>query len=482
MTSLRISLSIKSFVSGIRAFFNAYKKRVIADGGVVEGENCAIDKLKNPLLNSASLVLIPSGVKATKVYSERPTNGSGDFTFARASTATRTNASGVIESVASGVPRLDYMTASGTLGTCPMLEVEGQRTNLALQSENFSTTWATNNSSVTTNVVTSPAGTLTADEIVSTTNSNANVRISQAITIASGTTYSASFYVKPNTQRYIFINLTATGSTEHYVTVVIDTDDFTVGQTAVGTTSGTLVSTNIEAASNGFYRVTLTASINRTDGNIRIGFANAKTGNFINSTGDVAVTGSLGNSFYLWGAQLEAGAFRSTYIPTTTAAVTRLADQVSISGTSALIGQTEGTIFIDVDFRSVSTGGIRQFFSLEGSVGSQFSGVGSATSNSGNNVTFSGSANYNLSQGRHKIVCVYNQTLNQSKIFVDGAQRGTTGTFSGFLATIDRISILGRINPFTSFDVDRQQFGGCNQFAIWKTALTNAQCIQLSTL
>jgi hypothetical protein len=178
--------------------------------------------------------------------------------------------------------------------------------------------------------------------------------------------------------------------------------------------------------------------------------------------------------------QLEAGAFSSTLIPTTTATVTRLKDDVAISGASALIGQTEGTVFIDVDFRVVSTGGIRVFFNIEGSVSNQFTGFSIATSNNGNDIQAAGTI-YAITQGRHKIVYRYNSTTNVSKLFVDGAQRGAS-TFAAFSATIDRIAVLGRVNPFTSFNVDRQQFGGCNQFVVWKTALSDAQCIELSTL
>jgi len=328
--------------------------------------------------DDASLVLIPSGVKAAKVYSQKPTNGTGDFTFARASTATRTNASGAIESVASNVPRLDYMTAAGTLATCPMLEVEGQRTNLVFPSATATTQ---------TRTVTATAHTLT----------------------------------------------------------IYGTGSVTLSGVATGTLTGT-------GANN---RVALT---------------------FTPTAGSLVLTvsGTVTN----W--QLEAGAFSSTLIETTTATVTRIADSVSISGASALIGQTEGTIFIDVDFRSVSTGGIRQFFLLEGSVVNQFSGFGIGTTNDGNNVQGAGTV-YALTQGRHKIVYRYNSTTNVSKLFVDGAQRGAS-TAAAFAATLNRISVLGRINPFASFAIDRQQFGGCNQFAIWKTALTDAQCIQISTL
>ena len=79
-----------------------------------------------------SIQLIPSAVKAGTVYSILPTNGIGDFDFTRASTATRINSQGLIETVASNVPRLDYSN-----GDCPSLLLEPQSTNLYLNSENL---------------------------------------------------------------------------------------------------------------------------------------------------------------------------------------------------------------------------------------------------------------------------------------------------------------------------------------------------------
>lgn len=78
--------------------------------------------------DDASLIYYPSGYKAGTAYSLKPTDGSGDLTFTRASTATRVNAAGLIESVATGVPRIDY-----TGGGCGKLLLEPQRTNVVLQ-------------------------------------------------------------------------------------------------------------------------------------------------------------------------------------------------------------------------------------------------------------------------------------------------------------------------------------------------------------
>jgi hypothetical protein len=86
------------------------------------------------LLDTASLIVTPNGYKASKLYSVKPTDASGDMVVSRATTATRVNSSNLIESVAINVPRLDY-----TLGGCPSILVEPQRTNLVFPSASLTT-------------------------------------------------------------------------------------------------------------------------------------------------------------------------------------------------------------------------------------------------------------------------------------------------------------------------------------------------------
>jgi hypothetical protein len=96
------------------------------------------------LFDDASLVMIPSAYKDGKLYSIKPTDGSGDFTFSRSTAATRVNADGLIESVTDNVPRLDYTDSS-----CPALKLEPQRTNLIEYSEAFDNAyWTKTGSSV----------------------------------------------------------------------------------------------------------------------------------------------------------------------------------------------------------------------------------------------------------------------------------------------------------------------------------------------
>jgi hypothetical protein len=86
------------------------------------------------ILDKASLVITPNAVKASKLYSVVPNDGTGDLTVVRATTATRVNASGLIETSALNVPRLDYTNSS-----CPSILVEPQRTNLVFPSATATT-------------------------------------------------------------------------------------------------------------------------------------------------------------------------------------------------------------------------------------------------------------------------------------------------------------------------------------------------------
>ena len=91
-------------------FAGAYSSRVIADGGTIEALTCVA--AASSLLQSASLLIIPSGYKAGVAYAELPANGNGDLTWSRNSVANRTLANGTISQVAANVPRLSYMYGS----------------------------------------------------------------------------------------------------------------------------------------------------------------------------------------------------------------------------------------------------------------------------------------------------------------------------------------------------------------------------------
>ena len=284
----------------LRGIFGPYKSRVEADGGITEAGGC-VDAVSGKLLD-ASLLLIPSGYKALKLYSEIPTNGNGDLTWARTSTANRTNSSGNIELMATGVPRLDY-----TYGSCPSVLLEPQRTNLILQSETFdNVAWTAIDSTVTANAEISPSGATNAETMTITSTTS---RVSQNIVLGAGT-FQVSVYVK-------VISQTTAGTLR-----------------LVGIVDGTNVNSNF-TPTNQWQRVvgTYTPLVGITNLAIR------------------GVAGQFVGTIAIWGFQCEQGAFATTYIPTTSATATRVADSFSQNSiyTNNFITSSGGTWFFELD-------------------------------------------------------------------------------------------------------------------------------------
>ena len=110
-----------------KSIISLFKTRVLNDGGTFEAETKLenqLNTLGSTLLDSASLVITPNGVKTSKLYSIKPSDGTGDLTVSRNTTATRIDESGNIVDVPANVARIDYSNGS------PAILVEPQRTNL----------------------------------------------------------------------------------------------------------------------------------------------------------------------------------------------------------------------------------------------------------------------------------------------------------------------------------------------------------------
>ena len=324
-------------------------------GASVEDENagtgsCLVsrgqDVYTDGLPFTPSLLIVPQFYKDGNLYQDVPPFVAEDttmrFTVSRNTTATRVTSSGLIESVASGVPRIDWLGQS-----CPALLVEASGTNLVLQSEAFtlSANWNTsvNGRTLVTGNVTAtldPYGGNEADLLSddNTASSTHRMYTTGNVSITSGTTYSTSFFVKANTTPWFEIRLQQSN----------ETDAGIVG-TVFNLTSGTITSGSgtIQNYGNGWYRCTNIGTSNFT-GNGRIFFY------VYDSSGTKNYNGTSSNSLYIFGAQLEVGSVATTYIPTTSGAVSRAADVISASGAlvSGLIGQTEGTIYAEVDLRN----------------------------------------------------------------------------------------------------------------------------------
>lgn len=264
-------------------------------------------------------------------------------TFTRSSTATYTNQIGLIQSAAVNEPRFDYDPS--TLAARGLL-IEEQRTNLVTYSEDFSNAaWNKFNTTISSNAITSPDGTATADKIIESATTSghyvANLRVA-----VNGNVYTTSVYLKMAERRYAVLDMTDGLTGGVYVYVDLQTGFIT--QSVVANGSWTNASATITNSGNGWYRVSVTGTLgaNNTAGPL-ISTSNSPTGGEVPS-----YTGDGTSGIYLWGAQLEAGSFATSYIKTEAASVTRSADVATVNTLSPWWNASAATFVIENTFGS----------------------------------------------------------------------------------------------------------------------------------
>ena len=292
------------------------------------------------LLDKASLVQIPSGYKATKLYSVVPESGVGDLSFARSSSGTRVNEQGLIETIAIDTPRIDY-----TGGGCGKLLLEGQRTNSIPRSEDLSSLWNFINVDKALTQVKNPSGNLGVYEIAATSTSGSHYFEPSTYSATSGADYTFSFFAKINGSNFVQVAL-STGFSPLYQN--FNLLDGTLGNGNL--TSG--YSSSIEPFGNGWYRVSVkgtTISANARFLTIPIITDIASRNPSFNGDGTSGV--------YVWGFQREAGSYPTSYIPTQGSAATRNQDTSSTTGLSSVIGQVGGVLYFNAAAQNDSING-----------------------------------------------------------------------------------------------------------------------------
>jgi len=222
--------------------------------------------------------------------------------------ATYVDSNGYIASATNNQPRFDYDPVTKI---CKGLLIEESRVNSCLQSQAFNVTWGLPNLTYASQAVVNPAGSANSDTLVESTGTgfrHANQNL--ALTAA---TYTASIYAKTAGTQYLWIQFSGSSGANSAVFDLVN-----------GTASGTGFS--ITAVGNGWYRCTCTITLTTGTINIRYGLSNTNA--------IVSYTGNGTSGINVYGAQVELGAFPTSYIPTTTTALTRNADVAVMTGTN----------------------------------------------------------------------------------------------------------------------------------------------------
>ena len=450
---LGVGINRSNYAQGI---FSAYQSRVIADGGVTEAGAC-VDAVSG-LLQTASLLLIPSGYKSGKAYAEIPTNGNGDLTWTRASTALRTNSSGLLESMGSGVPRLSYM-----YGSCPALLLEPQRTNL-LQNQlsyNASTGVAYNTSVTDSPIIGINSARITKNEASGSVR-YANQSCSNSA-LTGSTTYTISAYFKYDGYDFQtsmeYNNSTNFGGTSWTQPINIASTGITLGTSSQCTG-------NIQNVGNGWYRVSVTITTGASP-----------VGSTVTYLMRLPSTLSTGQGFLQAVPQFEQGAYSTTVIPTSGATATRVADSFSRSNiyTNGLISASGGTWFVELRNNvAVIADNAPSGFWLGTSSGTATSdgtiyfrqGGGTQRTNVWKYVSGTATQLYQTTTDTTKIAIKWNGTT--ADIFENG-----TKVVSGTAFTATNMEFL------TTSGVGRPFF--IQNMALFNSALTDAQCQTLTT-
>ena len=353
------------------------------------------------------------------------------FEFDRASSATRVNEQGLIETVGANVPRIDYSSGEGSL------KLEPSRTNLLQYSEDFSQ-WNIGGGGtgsapiVTSNNAISPDGTQNADKIVF--NKGAGVASSDLSVISSSSftsqTNTASFYIKADTpQKIVFRNST------NWQLLDVTTEWQRISKTDTG-------------------------------GGVQIGL---RDGYGISGIPDTATV-------YLWGAQAEEGSFSTSYIKTEGSAVTRLADSCNNGANEQVINSTEGVLYAEIS--SFKNGGIGDR-TISLSDGSTQNAIQLLLHNTANRINFrsrsGGSLDVNISDftfqqnQTNKIACKFKS--GDYALWVNGEERVTSSSSS--LPT--GLSVLalneGSLNDF---------YGNVKDVRVYSTTLTDQELRNLT--
>ena len=363
------------------------------------------------------------------------------------------------------MPRLNYTEGSST--SCPSLLLEPQRTNLYLQSEylNVFSGTATINSSV------SPEGLTNATKMTKTSSSDQFVTLSwSGSSLSASTNYALSLFVKYSGHdidlKYETNNFNDWGKSWNAL--------FTVRSSGVTASTTNLCTSSVKNYGNSWYQILVFV----------------ETASSITPTSPsnlIRVIGESSTEALLYGAQMEAGSYATSYIPTFGATVTRVADACSKTGVSGLIGQTEGTLLAEFKIPTGYSGSDNHRFSISDNTNSNWVFVSISSGNdsrifyrtSGTNlIDYIPADNLFTPGNTYKIAFAYKN--GDSAYYVNGVQKQLFNTaLSAPSSSFNFYTISGA--TFTQSSLQTMS-NNIKKALLFKTRLSNTQLAELTSI
>jgi hypothetical protein len=284
------------------------------------------------------------------------------ITFTRTSSATFMGRDGLVKIAPANSARFDhlYNSTTGEVESLGLL-IEESRSNLLTYSEDFNITWQTPGSSIIETSTIFPNGDISGPNLVENDNNTFHNVQYPNLSVISGVTYTVSIFAKFSGRNVLQI---AFGSASFGLDAFAN---FNLNTGTIGTV-GTNATAKMEMFPNGWYRCIITSTATNTD----TSFLFFLLQRFSTDPRFSAYLGNGSDGILIWGAQVEAGAFPTSYIPTTTSTVTRTADNASITGSnfSDFYNPSEGTIYCSANNNpGVTTTTSRFFYAFERSDG-----------------------------------------------------------------------------------------------------------------
>ena len=362
-----------------------------------------------------------------------------------------TTTAAVYGGITDNTPRLDYTDSS-----CPALLLEPQRTNIVPDSE-YIVNWSQTNATTASNQATSPEGVDNAS-LSTATGSGAHApydTLSGSVT--SGANYTMSIFYKKGTTNYLRFE-------EGYTGIGIDIDiDAESATPRNGATNA-----NIEDYGSGWYRASF--------GFTGHGSSASQIVVYIKNNNDITSYTASGENIYLYGAQIEAGSYATSYIPTYGSSVSRVAETCSKTSATDLIGQNEGSFYAEIDFTDTDTDQMYMTLSDGTSNNRIHIGYDYTSDFIYCNIRVAGSAQGLIttptspSEGIKKIAVAYAQ--DDYVMYINGTQVGSDANAN--VPTLNRIDIGNYWATGYEYPV--------KQNLLFKTRLTNAELADLTTL